>query len=343
MISNNFKNAERLNSLAESGIGLGRGDLRLEKYDPSWKRRFSEEAYFIFDEVRNESLRLYHIGSTSVPGLDSKPIIDILGSVASLVELDQQRTKFESIGYEYKGEYGIQGRRYCVLYNPQKTTGYIHLHIFEHGNAEVQKHLAFRDWLRESDAARETYLTRKKYLIDELKIERSQYSQEKGSTIEEIQSNVESKKIRQKVMAVIGAAEGHKNTLDTLNDIYRDSQIEIVDLNISPISPYSYLNSSKDHFQKIIEGAIAADVLVLATPVYWYAMSGSMKNFMDRFSNLMSGESKPLGEALYGKKLQLISTGYDSILPLGFEVPFAGTAIYFGMDYLGSMYKSVRS
>ncbi len=67
-----------------------------------------------------------------------------------------------------------------------------------------------------------------------------------------------------------------------------------------------------------------------------------MKDFIDRFSDLLSGEHKQLGESLYGKKLQLVSTGYDLKLPLGFEVPFSGTAIYFGMDYLGAIYRSIR-
>lgn len=87
---------------------------------------------------------------------------------------------------------------------------------------------------------------------------------------------------------------------------------------------------------------IESDILYLATPVYWYAMSGHMKDFMDRFSDLMSGELKEFGENLYGKKVHLLPTGYDDRLPHGFEVSFSGTANYFGMDYMGAEYRSVR-
>jgi multimeric flavodoxin WrbA len=83
-----------------------------------------------------------------------------------------------------------------------------------------------------------------------------------------------------------------------------------------------------------VQNMIEADLVILATPVYWYAMSGPMKDFVDRFSNLMSGPHKELGEALYGKRLKVFSTGHDSSLPLGFEVPFSATALYFGIDYL---------
>jgi GrpB-like predicted nucleotidyltransferase (UPF0157 family) len=65
-----FKAAERLQSFSENKIGLRRGDVMLEPHNRKWKRLFSDEAYFILDELRNDSLRLYHCGSTSVQDLD---------------------------------------------------------------------------------------------------------------------------------------------------------------------------------------------------------------------------------------------------------------------------------
>ncbi len=78
-----FKNAERLQKLSSAQLGLERGPtVHLAQSNEKWKRSFSDEAYFIFDQLRNESLRLFHIGSTSIPGIVAKPIIDILGAVA---------------------------------------------------------------------------------------------------------------------------------------------------------------------------------------------------------------------------------------------------------------------
>lgn len=337
-----FKAAGRLQNFSANKIGLRRGEVLLEPHNRKWRRLFSDEAYFVFDELRNETLRLYHCGSTSVQDLDSKPIIDILGSVSSLEELDRQKSSLEEISYEYKGEYGVHGRRYCVLYNPEKTIAYAHLHIFQHGDAEIEKLLQFRDHLRSSLTDRVAYQNQKKYLIDELSIPRDKYSESKSEIIDKIQKAADQKSPTQKVLAVVGAAEGHKNTADFLHDTYAKHQVEVIDLNDSVVLPYSYSQEPSDNFQIIIRKTLDADVLVLATPVYWYSMSGAMKDFMDRFSNLLSGEHKHLGESLYGKKLKLLSTGYDVKLPLGFEVPFSATAIYFGMDYLGANYRSAR-
>jgi len=331
----------RLQTLAQQNLGLSRKEVRLAPHNPRWKRAFSDEAYFIFDQLRNESLKLYHCGSTSVPELESKPVIDILGSVKSLKHFDQHKEALENIGYEYKGEYGIEGRRYCVLYNPEKTEAYVHLHVFEDGHQEINKHLNFRDHLRANADDRTLYQTHKRKLIED-KTPRASYSEAKHEVITEIQKRANSKGPHKKVLAIHGAAEGNKNTVTFLREQYSGKDLEIVDLNGANIGKFSYTNRQAENFVKIIKQALEADLIVLATPVYWYAMSGAMKDFMDRFSNLMSGEHKHLGEALYGKKLELVSTGYDFKLPMGFEVPFAGTAIYFGMDYLGARYKSVR-
>lgn len=335
-----FEFASRLQNFIDAKIGLQRDDLRLESHHPRWKRLFSEEAYLIYDQLRDESLRLYHCGSTSVPGLDAKPIVDIVGSAASLEAVDQRRNALERIGYEYKGEYGIAGRRYCVLYCPEKLNAYVHLHLFQHGDIEIEKHLRFRDHLRSSATARDTYLQHKRRLVDEIKIERHRYSEMKSDVIANLLSEANRPRSPAKVLAVLGAAEGHSQTEAFLREEYSGVSLEVLDLNMTDVSPYSYSKSSADGFQDILRKALLADVLVLATPVYWYAMSGTMKNFVDRFSSLMSGESKSLGEALYGKRVHLVSTGYDLKLPLGFETPISCIAMYFGMDYMGAAYRS---
>ncbi len=89
---------------------------------------------------------------------------------------------------EYKGEYGIKGRRYCVLYNPDKTIAYVHLHIYQQGASEIEEHLRFRDQLRSSPTARELYSQHKQYLIQELKVSRAAYSDAKTEIINRIGS-----------------------------------------------------------------------------------------------------------------------------------------------------------
>ena len=81
-------------------------------YNPIWTEKYKEEVSLIQPILAENCVALYHIGSTSVPGLAAKPIIDIMAVVRSLAEVDSVAEKFSDVGYEYLGEFGIVGRRY---------------------------------------------------------------------------------------------------------------------------------------------------------------------------------------------------------------------------------------
>lgn len=335
-----MKNESRLQAFIGNGIGLERKLVKLSLHNPRWKRLFSDEAHLIYDQLRLEDLRLYHCGSSSIPGIAAKPILDIVGSVASLAEFDERKSRLEEIGYECKGEYGIVGRRYSVLYDAAKETSFVHLHLFARDNPALENHLLFRDYLRALPEKARGYESMKILLAG---TPRSSYSEAKGDTIQAILTAAEGwKKNPAKILAIVSSAPGGKNTADFLSEKFPKEKLEVVDLAELAISPYRYDANypDSDEFANLVKKMIAADLVVFSTPVYWYAMSGSMKNFFDRFSNLLRGEHKPLGEALYGKKVRLLSTGSDERLPNGFEVPFSSTAIYLGMDYLGADYRA---
>lgn len=88
---------------------------------------------------------LYHIGSTSVPGLAAKPIIDIMGVVHNIMRVDLFNQAMVDVGYEPMGEFGIPGRRYFRKGGDIRTH---HVHVFEIHSAHIARHLAFRDYLR---------------------------------------------------------------------------------------------------------------------------------------------------------------------------------------------------
>ena len=140
-------------------------------------------------------------------------------------------------------------------------------------------------------------------------------------------------------IVILASARGESNTLEAVKQLCPVNPYELIDLRLKRIAPYDYAhpNDEADDFLRIVQKMVAADTIVFATPVYWYAMSGLMKVFFDRFSELLSTH-KPLGKALQGKRTFLISSGYDAELPPGFEVPFKMTSEYFKMEYVKAFY-----
>jgi GrpB-like predicted nucleotidyltransferase (UPF0157 family)/putative NADPH-quinone reductase len=338
-----FEHDGRLEHFIDEGLGLERDDkVRLISHNERWKRVFSDEAYLILHCLNIESLKLYHCGSTAIKNIVAKPIIDIVGSIESLELLDNKKNELEHIGYEYKGEYGIKGRRFCVLYNPLKTKSFCHLHIFKDNSDALFEHIGFRDYLRNDRNAALKYEKVKK----SLDVPRSEYSNAKAEIITELLSERRSDyllKSKSKVLVIVGAAKGHNNTVSYARNLFVNNDVEIIDLLDYEIDAFDYGNTNRiNGFITIVKKMIDADKVFFATPIYWYSMSGEMKNFIDRFSDLLSGEHKELGEKLYGKKMGLLSTGSDLELSNGFTTPFNLTATYFGMDFMDVCYKSFR-
>ena len=115
-------------------------------YDPCWTKEFEKEKELIAEILGNLCIEIYHIGSTSVPGLCAKPIIDIMPVVRDIDKVDNLASEFEKIGYEYLGEFGIAGRRYLRKGGDERTH---QIHIFEESNFwDINRHLAVRDYLR---------------------------------------------------------------------------------------------------------------------------------------------------------------------------------------------------
>lgn len=120
--------------------------ITVTDYNPAWPDLFEEEAKQIRKILGNNCRALYHIGSTAVSGLAAKPIIDMMPVVQNISEVDKLKERFERIGYEYMGEFGISGRRFLRKGGDERTH---HIHIFEENNtAEIYRHLAFRNYLR---------------------------------------------------------------------------------------------------------------------------------------------------------------------------------------------------
>ena len=132
-------------------------------------------------------LKVHHIGSTSVPGLIAKPIIDLLPVVTDLTDLDRKRESVEGLGYEWHGEFGMPGRRYCTL--PDESGVRIaQLHFFKVGSPEIERHIAFRDYLRAHPPVAGAYEREKIRARDLHPSDSHAYTDEKSAWIKETEA-----------------------------------------------------------------------------------------------------------------------------------------------------------
>ena len=141
-------------------------------------------------------------------------------------------------------------------------------------------------------------------------------------------------------IAILGSARSQGNTRLALDAVINARPIEIIDLNACRIAPYDYDHTSEDDFATICQKISRHDVVFFATPVYWYAMSGILKVFFDRLTDLLKTH-KHIGRALASKHVYAVVSGTDPQLPPGFETPFDLTSRYFGMAYKGAFYNDV--
>jgi len=127
----------------------------LADYDPGWPRRAARHAERL-QALGPILVAVHHIGSTSVPGLAAKPILDLMPLVTDLGELDHRRAVLEGLGFDWHGEYGIAGRRYCTL-DDRAGVRAVQMHCFQAASPEARRHLAFRDYLRTHPDVAEAY------------------------------------------------------------------------------------------------------------------------------------------------------------------------------------------
>ena len=157
--------------------------ITVVNYDPEWPSKYVRERDYVTEILKDNCISIYHIGSTSVPGLAAKPIIDIMAVVRSLEKADTVADKFAEIGYEYLGEFGIQGRRYLRKGGDERTH---QIHIFQADDwNNIGRHLAFRDYMRTHEKERNEYAKIKKDLAQEFPYDIDGYCDGKENFVRE--------------------------------------------------------------------------------------------------------------------------------------------------------------
>ena len=140
-------------------------------YSPAWPVEFDREAAQLRELLGEELVEVHHIGSTSVPGLAAKPIIDLLPLVRDIQYMDDCTPQMEAAGYRAWGEYGLAGRRYFTRDRGDVRTH--NLHVYQAGDAAIARHLAFCAYLRSHPEACAEYerLKREVYALHSADIE----------------------------------------------------------------------------------------------------------------------------------------------------------------------------
>lgn len=142
-----------------------------------------------------------------------------------------------------------------------------------------------------------------------------------------------------KGIILLGSSNSRGETFRHCDYLSRQTGFPILDLKSKNILPFDYefKNQDDDFLSTFKEIVDHYELLIFATPVYWYSMSGTMKVFFDRISDCLKIH-KDEGRKLRGKKMAVLSAGYDKVIKEGFFMPFIESAKYLGMTYIGDTY-----
>ena len=162
--------------------GVEKRAIIICEYDPSWSEKFKRHAAIIADALGDKALRVEHIGSTAVPGLAAKPIVDMLLVVKNSADESSYLPALEAAGYVLRvREPGWHEHR--MLRTPELDA---HLHVYSRGYPEIERCLAFRDRLRTNVADRQNYEATKRKLASQDWPDMNAYADAKTEVIERI-------------------------------------------------------------------------------------------------------------------------------------------------------------
>lgn len=155
------------------------------EYDPAWPAAFAQLKSTIAGALGALPVAIEHVGSTAVPGLAAKPIIDIDVAVADDAAMSEAIARLAGIGYVHEGDLGIPGRE--ALAPPPGLTSH-HLYVCRADSCEYRRHILFRDYLRSHPEVAREYASVKRRLAEQHRNDRQAYTDGKGEFINRILS-----------------------------------------------------------------------------------------------------------------------------------------------------------
>jgi GrpB-like predicted nucleotidyltransferase (UPF0157 family) len=154
--------------------------------DPQWASGFEAEAQEIQIALGAGCLAIHHVGSTSIPGIYAKPVLDLLVAVTTIDVMDERCPQMTALGYEALGEYGLPGRRFFRKDDADGVRSH-HVHSYAQGSAELHRHLAFRNFMRAHPPLAQQYSDLKRRLARDHPEDMEAYMAGKDGFIQEME------------------------------------------------------------------------------------------------------------------------------------------------------------
>ncbi len=162
---------------------MGKPSIVVTEYDPAWPRLFEVLRGRLLDALGGVAVAVEHVGSTSVPGLAGKPVVDIDAVVPSAEHVPLAVERLERAGYRHEGDLGISGRE---AFEPPTGTPWHHLYVLPADSEELRRHLAFRDHLRAHPEAAIDYAALKREAARRFGGNRRAYTEAKEDFVERV-------------------------------------------------------------------------------------------------------------------------------------------------------------
>ena len=159
--------------------------ISMVSHNPEWRQLFRQEVEQITDVLQKNVVAIHHIGSTAIPTIYAKPVIDLLLVVQDLPALDEKQPMMEAMDYVALGEFGIAGRRYFRRDNVFGDRTH-QVHAYENGSPQIKRHLAFRDDTINNPNAAQEYSDLKRELAAKYPDDIESYMDGKDEFIQEI-------------------------------------------------------------------------------------------------------------------------------------------------------------
>lgn len=166
-------------------LGAERNLVRLVPHQPLWQQCFREESERLSAALGDQVVQIEHVGSTSVPGLEAKPILDIVVAVRDLAGSASFEQPLRELGYVHKMENDMPGRLYFVKRTAEGLSTH-HLNVTEPGTECWVTHVGFRDYLRAHPKARQEYQELKRDLARRHQKDRPAYTEGKSAFIQRV-------------------------------------------------------------------------------------------------------------------------------------------------------------